>query len=113
MGPKTAAILAQSAKMILWAAHSWCSGPNPIGSGCEHGFDARAPDAAPRLTSQSQCCRAKGSLWDGTADLFVEGIHHDVDVVAENAVEAHTERRLQLVVELQVPAEGVEVEPVE
>jgi hypothetical protein len=40
------------------------------------------------------------SAWDGAADLFLEGVHHDVDVVAEDGVETHPERCLQLVVEL-------------
>jgi len=87
----------------------------------------RSTDVAPLLTPQSQFSRAElrdglslgGShvdprlvvshrgltsglqlRWRRAADFLVENVHHDVDVVAEDGVETHPERCLQLVVEL-------------
>ncbi|MFT4865981.1 MAG: hypothetical protein ACI8RE_002176 [Ilumatobacter sp.] len=116
--------------MILSAVRSWCFGRGSIGSGCEHGFAVRATGVAPWLTPHSQFSRAwrpdslslggahidtrlvdhschtlvrperDSSVGYGTADFLSEGIHHDVDVVAEDGVKAHAKRSLQLVVEL-------------
>ena len=42
-----------------------------------------------------------------------EGVDHHVDVVAEDAVDAHPQRRAQDVLELHVPAEADPLEAVE
>jgi hypothetical protein len=100
--------------MTSSAVHSWCSGRNHTGNGCEHGLAVRATCVALWLMPHSQFSQAsrpaslsiggshifdrlvgsESSLWDGAADFLFERVHHDVDVVAEHGVETHAERCL-------------------
>ena len=54
-----------------------------------------------------------GSAVQTAAELGAEGVDHHVDVIAEDAVDAHPQRRAHDVLELHVPAEADPLEAVE
>ena len=93
-GRWTAATSVRSPTTTSSAGRSSCSGRRATGSGSE-------PAAA------------GSELGRDRAELGLERVDHRVDLVAEDAVETHPQRRAQLVLELQVPAERDPLEAVE